>query len=621
MGGMISFEGLASGLDTRAIIDALMNVERRPLRRLEQSQQDTHQKIDMIGQLRSKLGLVQSSTTLLGSYFTFNNKSAESSDTGIITAQARSSAQPGSFNITVNELAATGSRATQGVSSQDENIGTGSITIRMDPGGDSEDIVIDIDESNNTLEGLRNAINSSGAPVRAMIVNDGDTDSPFRLSITAIESGIANDFEVINDLEGGTELDFNDIAVAGQNASITLNGINIQRSSNTFDNVVAGITFDVHSTGNATISVSNDTEMVRDAINSLVTAYNELNEFVSENSVHGPLANDSTLRNIISSVRSSILFQVGGVSEAGHSFVNVGQIGIDIERDGSLSIDDTRLQNALNNNFTSVEALFRTMGTSDSNDLLYFSSTSETEAGQYEINITQTAQRAELSGLEEYLASPENEILTFTYRNGEEFDIELGADQSLSDIINTLNQYFSDNDIALTASNTNNSLSIFSDGHGSIEQFTVTSNLDAGQGTRIGTSVIELHGLDVEGTINGIAAEGRGSMLTALEGNPGEGLQVQANATGSFTMHFTRGISSNTNNFIQSYSGTGGLLTLQTRNYENYSKLLDRQIDQAQDRLDRREIELRMQYARVEQALGSLNATMSSINAQSQQFR
>lgn len=620
MGGLISFGGLSSGLDTNAIVDALMNVERIPLKRLQANQQEIQQRVDLIGQLSNKLRDVQSSMSTLNSYFTYNNRKAESSNQDIISAQASHNAQDGNYNITVNNLATIGSRATQGISSIEEEIGTGSITIRANPSGEFEDFIIEIDETNNTLTGLRDTINQSGAPVRAMIINDGDPDNPMRLSITAMESGVSNDFEIINDLEGGTALNFNDIVSEAQNASINLNGINIERSSNTINDAVSGLTLNLRNTGSSTITVSNDTAPIREAITGLIESYNELNSFANENYQQGALANDSTLRNIMSSLRSSILLQVEGMEDAGYSFINLSQIGVDLERDGTLTLDTAMLDEALTNNPDSIQALFRTMGVSSSDQIGFLNSTAETQTGLYEIFITQEAQRADLSIEDPYISNSENEILTFTYMGGDAFDIELGSDQSLSDITETLNDYFSENNIGLNAVIDGDSLQIISQSYGSSAEFSVVSSLSSDEGTRIGNIEQSREGADVEGTINGNNAVGNGQILTGSEGNPEEGLQIRVFGTGNFSMNFTRGIASPTNNLIRNYSGTGGLLSSQTRSYQDYSRALDRQIEQTEDRLNQREIALRIKFAEVEQALGNMNSLMASFSAQTQQF-
>jgi flagellar hook-associated protein 2 len=175
----ITFGGLATGLDTNTIITELMNVERLPLNTMEidkawfQKRQEAYETLD--GKLNSFLSSIKN----LGSSDDLNKKSATTSSDDNLSVTAGVDAQAGaSFQVEVVSLAQVQKNVSDGYADKSaNNFGTGEFTLTV---GDNDSITITIDESNNSLEGIMEAINDTDSGVNAAIINDG-TDSPYRL--------------------------------------------------------------------------------------------------------------------------------------------------------------------------------------------------------------------------------------------------------------------------------------------------------------------------------------------------------------------------------------------------------------------------------------------------------
>jgi flagellar hook-associated protein 2 len=245
-------------------------------------------------------------------------------------------------------------------------IGTGTLTITT---GDHDPVTIAIDNTNNSLSGLRDSINSANAGVTASIINDGAPGTPYRLLIKANETGTANSFTLVDGISGGQALELVRTQ-AGSDANFTLNGVAIAKSSNTVSDVVSGVTFTLKELTSApvTLSVEKDVDSIVEAVNGFLTAYNAVNSFINSQFRYDPstekpgvLSGDSTLRRIQSTLQNQITQRVANPFT---SFSAVGQAGLEFNRDGSLTLDERKFREALTRDFTGVAALF--LGDGDS---------------------------------------------------------------------------------------------------------------------------------------------------------------------------------------------------------------------------------------------------------------
>lgn len=206
MAATSSISGIVSGLDTTAIIDSLMALERRPAVLLEADQAGKTNIVSALKALQARLVALAGDVNALTRRASFETASVSVSDDTYLSATASGRGVAGSYDLQVLELARNHQIASQGFADQSSALlGTGTITLSMGSGSAK---TITIDATNNSLVGLKNAINDAGAGVKASIISDGSTTASYRLILTAEKSGAANAIKVSANLTGGQNLNY-----------------------------------------------------------------------------------------------------------------------------------------------------------------------------------------------------------------------------------------------------------------------------------------------------------------------------------------------------------------------------------------------------------------------------
>ncbi|MCP4634279.1 MAG: flagellar filament capping protein FliD, partial [candidate division Zixibacteria bacterium] len=200
-----SISGIASNLDTQAIVEAMLAYENNNGILIQARQQEITNKMSAWNSISAYLLSFKAKASILSRESAWHSKSLSNSDDSIFTATANTNATPGVYNISVNSLAAQQQLASQGFSSSTAAIGTGTIVIQV---GENAAETITIDSTNNTLEGLRDAINDADAGVSASIINDGSSNNAYRLILTSEGTGLENSIDLTIDLADGTAPDF-----------------------------------------------------------------------------------------------------------------------------------------------------------------------------------------------------------------------------------------------------------------------------------------------------------------------------------------------------------------------------------------------------------------------------
>lgn len=200
----INFTGLGSGLDTDKIIEGLLASQQQRISSLQANQSKIIQQQFAFKGIEAKIISLLGTAGNLGKSLNgvFDGKKATSNNLDLVTAAATSKATPGDYTLRVNSLARAQQIGSQGFASFTSAIKTGTFDIKVGSGATK---TITIDGSNNTLQGLVTAINSSGADVFASIVNDGSDSrtNPYRLLLTSKKTGAANSITLTNNLTGG----------------------------------------------------------------------------------------------------------------------------------------------------------------------------------------------------------------------------------------------------------------------------------------------------------------------------------------------------------------------------------------------------------------------------------
>ncbi|WP_447044425.1 flagellar filament capping protein FliD [Vreelandella sp. H-I2] len=356
----ISSLGIGSGLDLNGLLDQLQKAEEKKLVPILEQQETQQTKISAYGQLQSALSQFQTAADALNDSTLYESLSTNVGGSAI-TASADAEAQVGSYNVTVNTLATRGTLASEGVAAADQVITDADhkLTLNFADGTTQE---IDI-ASGSTLEDIRDSINANeDSGVNATIINDG-TD--YRLALSSSESGA--DASITNFSFDGTApftADTANTLQGGTDASLTVNGIDITSSSNQVEGAIQGVTLNLKEVGDSTVTVEQDTRVVREAVTNFVEAYNglkdkigDLTSFNFETGAAGELLGDSTIRTVESRLRDVL----GGAVEGEFSILS--DIGISHKYDSGLGyskleIDDDKLDDAIANNQGALATFF-----------------------------------------------------------------------------------------------------------------------------------------------------------------------------------------------------------------------------------------------------------------------
>ncbi|PMR77691.1 flagellar filament capping protein FliD [Billgrantia endophytica] len=362
--------GIGSGLDLNGLLDQLNAAERKKLEPIKLQQQSHQAKISAYGTLQGALSSFQTAAAKLNDPGFFQSVSSTVTGSGV-KAAASADAPPGRYDVNVEALARSQSIATGGFAG-DATFG-GELTMTVGMGDEARELTIDLDEG-SSLADLRDAINAEKGGVTASIVNDGNPDSPYRLVLTANETGTnaavqsvslggENGFSFGFDAEGNATGSMTQ-TVAAQNARLEVNGIAITSQSNQVKGAIQGVTLDLSETtadgSTTTVTVERNTLAIREAVSDFVKAYNEvratingLTSFNAETGDAGELLGDSTLRTIENRMRSTLS---GGVAEG--EFRMLSDIGITLQRDGKLKLDEEKLSGIVASEPEALAAFF-----------------------------------------------------------------------------------------------------------------------------------------------------------------------------------------------------------------------------------------------------------------------
>jgi len=348
--------GTGPGIDVTSTVNALITNLRAPEQVWQGQQQQLQSQVSALTQLNSEVTALSNAVNNLSDPAgSLSARTVTSSQSGIVTASASNATPAGSHTVVVSSLATTASYYSNSVGSSSTPLATGTFTVQV---GSGQAATITIDNTNNTLDELAAAINNQNLGISASVVNDANGA---RLSIVSNNSGAANDLTITNEAGG---LSFTK-GSTGANASLTVDGVPISSASNTVSGTVAGLTLNLAGADPNTpvqIGVTPNTTTVTTAVTDFVNAYNttiqDLNsQFAYDKATNsaGPLAGDSGARLAQNELLSALTYTATG----NNAFNSLASLGISVNDDGTLSVDNTALTNAVSSNFAGVQAFFQ----------------------------------------------------------------------------------------------------------------------------------------------------------------------------------------------------------------------------------------------------------------------
>ncbi|GLZ23494.1 B-type flagellar hook-associated protein 2 [Stutzerimonas stutzeri] len=383
---MAGVTGIGSGIDIDSIVKSMVAAERAPKEsQLATLEKKTTTQITAIGALRSAISEFQTALGTLNKPELFQARSATSSKSDLVGVSAGTKAGPGRYQVEVKQLATSSKVALAAVKNSAEvpaRFGSGSLEIQL---GNEGFFVVNVDEGNNTLAGIRDAINKQGAEkgVTATIVTD---DDGARLVLSSSKTGADKDITVrsipAGDVEDGyTSLDilkFDGVdatapagartLTAAQSAIITVDGLTVTSATNKVDGAIEGVTLDLKAKTAKdeplTITVAEDKAGVKKQIQSFVDSYNKLIGVINAQTkvtsvgegkapVTGALVGDATARTMLGAIRNELVNAQGdGPLRA------LADLGITTQKDGTLKIDDSKLGKVMDSNFAELPGVF-----------------------------------------------------------------------------------------------------------------------------------------------------------------------------------------------------------------------------------------------------------------------
>jgi flagellar hook-associated protein 2 len=364
--GTGAFTGLGQGIDVNTFVQLALGGDQANINNLQNQETGINSQSSALAQIISYLTALKSAASALNDPLgVVNSELATSSNSSAVTATAASTATSGTHTIAVASLATTSSFYSDAVATSTTPLATGD-TISISVGGTSV-ATVTVDSTNNTLTQIAAAINTQTTAVRASVINDANGA---RLAFVSAASGAPGNLAVTGSLHrtDTSTINFNQ-AVAGLNAVLTVDGVPISSTTNTVSNVINGVTLNLAgATGSTpvTLTVVPDTSSIATAINQLVSSYNTaINAINAQFQVGangtggGPLEADGSLRDAQQTLLSAITHSVAG----GGGQVNLTNLGINVNNDGTLTVNSGGLSTALSSNFSGVQSFLQTAST------------------------------------------------------------------------------------------------------------------------------------------------------------------------------------------------------------------------------------------------------------------
>ncbi len=631
--GQIQFgSGLASGINWSQIVDAIIQAESYPIQQLQERIDTFERAKSSFNELKGLLEDFQSALEELKADDSLGGYRATLSSEDALTATASSSASPGIHTISVSQLAKAHGVRSNGLSDRySPLVSDGTIEIQA---GGYEKITIDVSAANgnNSLQGIADAINAADQGVVASIINDGSSSI---LVVRAKETGTEHALTITDTTNLDLDESSNELQAA-QDAQLVVDGISITSSTNTVTGAIPGVTLNLTdtTTSDVTLTIEEDTDATKEAIESFVEAYNKVNDYfdrqfgTADFQKYSAVAAGNSVRNIQWQLQSLLTQEIGGIPDGNVN--TLAELGIVVaDSTGRLEFRSSYFDDLVDQGrFDEVKAVLRSSGSTTDSSVVFVTAGTNTASGTYDITVTTAPERAEVAGSTAIQSSgiAQDETLTIGV-NGTTTTVDLSAGDTVDTIVQKINNALDAAGLEAVAYSDSGVLKIRAADYGSAYTVTAVSNVaDAGDGssTGIGTTELSDTGVDVVGTIGGQAAEGVGNELIGADGTDMDGLVVRVYATpdsvtakgGDFgQVGYSRGAAdafiSVIEDLVDSYDGT---IKSITDGYDDSIEAAQERIERIQARLARRREILTKQFSMAEAAISQLNQAMSSLS-------
>ncbi len=418
---------------------------------------------------------------------------------------------------------------------------------------------------------------------------------------------------------------------------LKIGNLTLSRDANTVTDAIQGVTLNLlkaDSSQTVDVKVQTNTEDIKKKIREFLGAYNTAIKFVNDqltadpqNATPKPLLGEVNALLIKKQLQDTITSLVPGAST---TYNSLSRIGITSSKaTGQLSLDDSKLSAALADDVTHVTRLFAGFGVPSDANVEYVSKTAATQPGTYSVSVSQAPAKATVTGSSavpsagilaaENLTIGLNSNATKAGTTPLAVTVRLTAGSKASDIVNAINSAFATKGIAASASKTSdNRIRVTASNYGDDYKLTIVSNQAATDQSGIGTTTIAHQGVDIAGLINGHPADGVGEVLTARTGNPEAGLKlkVPVATTGTFgNVTLSSGVADRATAFLDRTTRAKGSIDTRQQGINTSLKSIDKDIERKTREIGRLEVNLTLQFNRLETLLGQFKTQSDAVTS------
>lgn len=370
----IGVSGLATGLDTDSIVKKIMELERRPITLLQNSEASFQAKISAIGNLKGALSSFQTAVQALKDSSGFISYKSTSGNTDMLSVATDTGAVAGQYTVNISQLATAQQVRSSAFTSSSQVVGTGTLNISI---GTGTAVAIEIDSDHNTLSGIATAINEADAGVSASVIDDGS--GTYYLTLSSQTTGASNTINFTMADDDGNNTDAIGLSSlyttpasqqltetqAALNAQLTVNGIGIERSKNSFNDAIQGVYTVLKKadpTINVTVSVEKTSSGLESKLNEFVKQYNNLMDSVDKAQKYNAatkqgavLFGDSTTNRLKRQITGFLYKEVTGISTDANA---LSKLGISLDKAGVMSFDSSKLDTVMDAHPDDVKNFF-----------------------------------------------------------------------------------------------------------------------------------------------------------------------------------------------------------------------------------------------------------------------